>query len=42
VVKIMNRFFNPVTKVYDNITISTEQKKIDSDERNTVDEEIDL
>lgn len=32
VVKIMNRFFNPITKAFDNLAISTEFKKIDSDE----------
>lgn len=42
VVKIMNRFFNPITKVYDNLAISTDFKKIDSDEINPADKETDL
>lgn len=42
VVKIMNRFFNPITKAFDNLAISTEFKKIDSDEQNLGDEETDL
>ena len=38
----MNRFFNPITKVFDNLALSTEYKKIDSDEQNLGDEETDL